>query len=206
LIHYVAGHGTPKPCKEMGNLKSDTLLFPFLSHFWSQSRKPRIPDEKFQSDTTWSPKTRKLKKWREISKVGWSQELTVVLTATHICCNMLFDHVFFSSKLHPKSSKDLRGNTWMVLSYSCFAIFVDCICHMFVITNNDRMTGWFFDYLLLVVHGWRSFFCLTSCSQDECEWPKRDLMDTLALLRRCTAAEKRGTTRLQLYWSIGMYQ
>ena len=69
----------PKPCKGMGNLKSDTLLF----KFWSQTRKPRIPDEEFQSDNPWSPKLRKFKKRREISNVGWSQELTEVLTATH---------------------------------------------------------------------------------------------------------------------------
>ena len=64
--------------------KSDTLLFPSFSQFWSQTRKPRIPDEEFQSDTPWSPKPRKLKKRREVSNVGWSQELTEVLTATHI--------------------------------------------------------------------------------------------------------------------------
>ena len=140
------------------------------------------------------------------SKQRFWQPLTYVAT----CYLIMF---FFSSKLHPKSSKDLRGNTWMVLSYSCFAIFVDGICHMFVIANSDRLTGWFFDqktlpyYLFINACTWVAmFFCLTSCSQDECEWPKRDLMDTLALLRRCTAAEKRGTTQLQLYWSIGMYQ
>ena len=62
----------------------DTLLFLSLSQFSSQTRKPRIPDEEFQCDTPWSPKPRKFKKRRQISNVGWSQELTEVLTATHV--------------------------------------------------------------------------------------------------------------------------
>ncbi len=74
----------PKPCKAMGSLKSDTFLFLSFSQFWSQTRKPRIRDEEFQSDTPWPPKPRKLKKQREILNVGWSQELTEALTPTHI--------------------------------------------------------------------------------------------------------------------------
>ena len=57
---------------------------PLFFCFFSILIAPRIPDEEFQSDTPWSPKPRKLKKRREISNVGWSQESTEVLTATHI--------------------------------------------------------------------------------------------------------------------------
>ena len=69
---------------EISKAIPDTLLFLSFSQFWLQTRKPRIPDEEFQSDTPWSPKPRKFNKRREISNVGWSQELTEVLTATHV--------------------------------------------------------------------------------------------------------------------------
>ena len=62
----------------------DCLLFQSFCQFWSQTRKPRIPDEEFQSDTPWSQKTQKFKKRREISNVGWSQELTEVFGG-HSC-------------------------------------------------------------------------------------------------------------------------
>ena len=54
------------------NAIPDTLFFPCFSQFWSQTRKPKIPDEEFQSDTPRSAKPRKFKKRREISNVGWS--------------------------------------------------------------------------------------------------------------------------------------
>ena len=66
------------------NAIPDTPFFPCSSQFWSQTRKPKIPDEEFQSDTPRSAKPRKIKKRREISNVGWSQELTEVLAATHV--------------------------------------------------------------------------------------------------------------------------
>ena len=34
LIHYVSGHRMPKPCKAMGNLKSDTLSLIHHMNFW----------------------------------------------------------------------------------------------------------------------------------------------------------------------------
>ena len=74
----------PEKGWEISNAIPNTLFFLCFSQFWSQTRKPKIPDEEFQSDTPRCPKPWKLRRRREISNVGWSQELTEFLTATHV--------------------------------------------------------------------------------------------------------------------------
>ena len=70
--------------REISNAIPNTLFCQCFYQFWSQTRKPKIPDEEFQSDTPRSAKPRKFKKRREISNVGWSQELTEVFGG-HSC-------------------------------------------------------------------------------------------------------------------------